>query len=202
MNPYEVLGVAPAATRAEIEAAYREMLRAHHPDMHQGESPEQLESAEATTRNLNEAMALVRAGWRPLPGTTAAYQDNGGRWDESFTSGPDHDWFGNPLGPKGAESVDCPLCGLVFAEPIVYRSHLEHDHRIGMARPAATEVRPDRWHWLTFVPAPAFWLCFVLLLYWAAVATFIPWPYSIPPVWLGVLGFGLLLTRAMRDRHT
>ena len=80
MNPYQVLGVAPTASMDEIEAAYRQQLRAHHPDLHQGESPEALAEAEATTRSLNEAMALVRAGWRPLPGTAAGFHYDDRTW--------------------------------------------------------------------------------------------------------------------------
>src|SRR3954471_1381258 len=80
MNPYQVLGVAPTASMDEIEAAYRHQLRAHHPDLHQGESPAELPAAEDTTRSLNQAMALVRAGWRPLPGTAAGFHYDQHAW--------------------------------------------------------------------------------------------------------------------------
>src|SRR4051812_44386170 len=80
MNPYLVLGVAPTASMDEIESAYRRQLRAHHPDLHQGGSPDELATAEATTRSLNEAMALVRAGWRPLPGSTSGFHYDDRSW--------------------------------------------------------------------------------------------------------------------------
>src|SRR4029079_4937961 len=80
MNPYQVLGVAPTANMGEIEAAYRQQVRAHHPDLHQGESAALLAEAEARTRTLNEAMALVRAGWRPLPGTAAGFHYDERTW--------------------------------------------------------------------------------------------------------------------------
>jgi curved DNA-binding protein CbpA len=32
MDPFKILGIGPAATRQEIEAAYREKAMKHHPD--------------------------------------------------------------------------------------------------------------------------------------------------------------------------
>jgi curved DNA-binding protein CbpA len=160
MNPYQVLGVAPASMD-EIEAAYRQQVRAHHPDLHQGEPADALAEAEATTRTLNEAMALVRAGWRPLPGSAAGFHyddrtwgsggasrsgstaggDHGqSSWNSSFATDPDKDWFGNPLGPRRAEAVDCPICGQVFTDPLKFRSHLQRSHHIA----DADGVKPRR----------------------------------------------------------
>jgi len=225
MNPYQVLGVAPTASMDEIEAAYRQQVRAHHPDLHQGDPPEALAEAEATTRSLNEAMALVRAGWRPLPGTAAGfhYDDrtwgSGGRtraegsgaggdhgqsaWNSAFRTDPDTDWFGNPLGPRRAEAVDCPICGQIFSDPVKFRSHLQRSHHIaGAEAPKAPKVKRDRLAWLTWIPAPAFWLFALLLLYWATVVAVLPTPLDIVGIWLGVVVFAFLLTRAVRDRHT
>jgi hypothetical protein len=38
-DPYLVLGVSPTATQAEITHAYRDRLRAHHPDTRHAPSP-------------------------------------------------------------------------------------------------------------------------------------------------------------------
>ncbi len=94
MDPYLVLGVGRGATAAEIEDSYRRVLWAHHPDLHQGESPAALAEAGTRTGELNEAMAVIRAGWQPIV-------------DEV-------DWFGHPMGSRRAESVDCPICGDTF----------------------------------------------------------------------------------------
>jgi hypothetical protein len=221
MNPYQVLGVAPTASMDEIEAAYRHQLRAHHPDLHQGESPTELAAAEATTRSLNEAMALVRAGWRPLPGTAAGFHydqhawgsggtrpggegmGEGAAWDSAFSAEPGTDWFGNPVGPKRAEAVDCPICGQVYRDPLKFRSHLQRSHHIaGADGQKPPKVKRNRLAWLTWVPAPAFWFFALLLVYWATVVAVLPTPLDIVGIWLGVVVFAFLLTRAMRDRHT
>jgi hypothetical protein len=224
MNPFQVLGVAPTATMDEIEAAYRHQLRAHHPDLHQGGSPAELAEAEATTRSLNEAMALVRAGWRLQPGTAAGFHyddrawggsrdpgtgaaaDDGedGAWNRSFRTAPDTDWFGNKVGPKRAESVDCPICGQIYTDPATFRDHLQRAHRIGglgESAEAKVKVKRDRLAWLTWVPAPTFWLFVGLLIYWTIVVAALPTALAIVGIWLGVIGFGITLARAMRDRH-
>ena len=217
MNPYQVLGVAPTASMDEIEAAYRQQLRAHHPDLHQGESPEELAAAEATTRSLNEAMALVRAGLataaghrgrlplrrsdvglgRRLPIATRATGGDGAdhgqsAWNSSFATDPDTDWFGNPLGPRRAEAVDCPICGQVFSDPLKFRSHLQRSHHIaGADGPKPPKAKRDRLAWLTWIPAPTFWLFALLLVYWAVVVAVLPTPLDIVGIWLGVIVFAL-----------
>ena len=60
MNPYEVLGVSPAATMAEIQARYRLLLREYHPDLHQGEDAAAIAEMEMKTRNLNLAIETLR----------------------------------------------------------------------------------------------------------------------------------------------
>ena len=182
MDPYLVLGVGPGATAAEIEDSYRRLLRAHHPDLHQGKSPATLAEAGTRTRELNEAMAVIRAGWQPIV-------------DEV-------DWFGHPMGPRRAESVDCPICGDTFTDSTTYRSHLSRRHHLTADAAAAPPAeRRDRLRWLTWIPAPTFWLIFALLLYWAFVVRVIAWPYDIAGIWAGVFGFGYLYPRAIRDRR-
>jgi hypothetical protein len=67
VNPYVVLGVDPRAPDREIEATYRRLLRAHHPDLHAAGTEAELEAAEARTRELTVAMDAIRVdrafGW-------------------------------------------------------------------------------------------------------------------------------------------
>ena len=72
-DPYEVLGVGPSATGADIARAYRRLARAVHPDSRPGDP-----AAAGQFRALSEAYALLsdparRAAWdhrhppRPTP---------------------------------------------------------------------------------------------------------------------------------------
>ena len=203
MNPFQVLGVAPTANRDEVEAAYRRELRLHHPDLHQSGSPEEVAEAEHATRRLNEAMALVRAGWRPLPGDLYEMHDVGpaGHWDDSFRYDADTDWFGNPVRGRRAPPVECPLCGQWFQDPVLYRSHLDHDHELRhRAQAAAAPARRDPLRWLELLPMPTLSLSLMLCAYWAIVVTVLPKPLAIGAIWLGVVGFTLGLRRAFRRR--
>lgn len=62
MNPYDVLGVSPASSLAEIETRYRLLLREWHPDVHYASGPDAVARAEAMTRELNAAMSRIRSG--------------------------------------------------------------------------------------------------------------------------------------------
>jgi hypothetical protein len=99
MNPYEVLGVSPAATMAEIQARYRLLLRECHPDLHQGEGAEALAELEVRTRNLNLAIEKLRESL-PLQGQPAGRRphDRTG-WERPRTDAPRGDqWAGqNPF---------------------------------------------------------------------------------------------------------
>jgi curved DNA-binding protein CbpA len=57
LDPYETLGVSPAAPDAEVRAAYRRLVQLHHPDHNGG-------SAASTRRfeEIQEAYAQVRKG--------------------------------------------------------------------------------------------------------------------------------------------
>lgn len=60
MTPYEVLGVDPAASDAEVRRAYLALARRFHPDVHPG--------GEARMQQVNEAWAILgdrarRAAW-------------------------------------------------------------------------------------------------------------------------------------------
>ena len=72
MNPYEVLGVSPKASRAEVTEAYRTAVQIFHPDRHQS-SPEAVrEAADRQMKLLNEAYEIVRRGLPAPRGGNAA----------------------------------------------------------------------------------------------------------------------------------
>ena len=52
-NPYEVLGVKPGASEAEIKAAYKELVKKYHPDKYQNNPLADL--AEEKLQEVNEA---------------------------------------------------------------------------------------------------------------------------------------------------
>ena len=63
INPWRALGVSPDASAAEVKAAYRRLLREHHPDllMAQGLPAEFIEVATQKTAALNAAYARIKA---------------------------------------------------------------------------------------------------------------------------------------------
>jgi curved DNA-binding protein CbpA len=84
-NPYEVLGVSPAASETELRAAYRKLVRRHHPDHNDG-SPEsawnfeQVHEAYARVREMRAASAIrtaVSAAGAGASGARAADEASG-----------------------------------------------------------------------------------------------------------------------------
>ncbi len=65
LDAYEVLGVAPTASQAELKAAHRRLVRRHHPDL---VAPEQRAAATRRVQRINVAYGLVRD-----PASRAAY---------------------------------------------------------------------------------------------------------------------------------
>ena len=59
-DPYEVLGVEPAATWDEIVAAHRQQARVHHPDRLFGRSEDEKEVGDERIRILNAAYQELR----------------------------------------------------------------------------------------------------------------------------------------------
>lgn len=58
LDPYAVLGISPTATPNEIKRAYRNQVRAHHPDTRTTAEP--LPSADEDLRQLITAYTLLR----------------------------------------------------------------------------------------------------------------------------------------------
>ena len=52
-NPYEVLGLKPGASEAEIKAAYKELVKKYHPDKYQNNPLADL--AQEKLQEINEA---------------------------------------------------------------------------------------------------------------------------------------------------
>ncbi len=62
-NHYDVLGVAPGARHTDIRAAYRRLMREHHPDLRPGDP-----AAEEMTRRITAAWGVLGR-----PASRAAY---------------------------------------------------------------------------------------------------------------------------------
>lgn len=58
-NHYDVLGVEPTASPAEVRKAYLSLARTYHPDFYANESPSVRDHAEAMMRDINAAWAVV-----------------------------------------------------------------------------------------------------------------------------------------------
>lgn len=109
-DPYQLLGVTPQSSPEEVETRYRLLLREYHPDLHFAEGPEAVARYEALTRQLNDAMARVRADWRSggaprgaAPGGASGQGAAGPWWsvprDDGTGDGPGR---GSTAGPAGA----------------------------------------------------------------------------------------------------
>ena len=59
MNPYEVLGIKPNATDAEIKAAYRNLVKKYHPDINR-EDPQ----AEELLKKINMAYTILKVAFQ------------------------------------------------------------------------------------------------------------------------------------------
>jgi len=101
-DPYLVLGVSPTATQAEITHAYRDRLRAHHPDTRH---PPASKTADDDLRQVLAAYALLRD-----PARRADYD----RATAHTATPPPHR-------PHGPTPVDRPPVGRIQI-PITYRT--------------------------------------------------------------------------------
>lgn len=59
LSAYEILGLSPSASLAEIKTAYRKRVRACHPDLFTGTDPQARALAERWTKALNAAYATL-----------------------------------------------------------------------------------------------------------------------------------------------
>ncbi len=57
VGSHEVLGVAPNASRSEIKQAYRQLMKAHHPDRVATLSASEQAEAEEQSKRINRAYA-------------------------------------------------------------------------------------------------------------------------------------------------
>jgi hypothetical protein len=187
MSPYEILGVRPAATLDEAEAAYRALLRECHPDLHAHAGPEAVAWAERRTRELNAAIHTLRSDARIFVGTAG----------EPFA---DADWFAPP-DPHRC-TITCVLCGIEIDDPGEYRVHLVLDHALAK-RMRRRRTRAARTPILAYVPAPMFWALVLLVVYGVTVfGTLGDSPVAIAGWWLGILAYLVFLPFAYRaDRH-
>ena len=187
MDPYETLGVPASATPADVEAAYRSALRAWHPDLHQGRGPEAVAEAEARTRALNEAIARVRAGWRPVDGSAAPGGRDGPIWYDEWGRAHrpvDDGWFTADTRVE-RDPVPCPFCDQPFASLRDYQIHLTDQHRlrnVGIRRRTDLGPLTRTLGLLRYVPL---WLI-------CAVALALAW--VLPPVVLPLLLGAVALT--------
>ena len=75
-NPYEVLGVKPGASEAEIKAAYKELVKKYHPDKYVDNPLADL--AEEKMQEINEAYdALMKRGSAGAGGQSYGHQGYG-----------------------------------------------------------------------------------------------------------------------------
>jgi molecular chaperone DnaJ len=58
MDPYQVLGVNPSASDAEIKTAYRNLVKKYHPDRYRGHDLEDL--ASERLKQINEAYDMIQ----------------------------------------------------------------------------------------------------------------------------------------------
>lgn len=58
-DPYEVLGVAPGADPATITAAYRRLVREHHPDIYVGDDAEERAARHQRMASINAAYRIL-----------------------------------------------------------------------------------------------------------------------------------------------
>jgi len=230
MNPYQVLGLDPTAPPDLIEATYRHLLRAHHPDLHQGASDAELAEAEGRTVELNRAMALIRAGWGPRPGAADGFgfvddppnrrpgwapprgapvggydpPPRPGAWSEGFRTDETTDFFGNPQRARGGRETTCPLCGVAFDDAAVLRLHLGHVHQLRdgvFPDPRPRRRRGDPFGWLRYVPVPQLTLTALLFVYLVLANGLVPSPWTVASLWLGFGLYALAMTKALWSRR-
>jgi curved DNA-binding protein CbpA len=140
-DPYEVLGVARGADPATITAAYRRLVREHHPDIHVGDDPDQraarhqrMATINAAYRILNDPRELdrfLKMQQRRTNGA-AADADPGGVWS---TATPPPSGSGQPTATAGFDYRErAPSEFDVRREPSDDRATRKAQRRFGRRR--------------------------------------------------------------------
>lgn len=94
-NPYEVLGVKPGASEAEIKAAYKELVKKYHPDKYVNNPLADL--AEEKMQEINEAYdMLTKKG-----GTGAGGYGQGGYGQQGYQQTYQQSYGGQTYGQGG-----------------------------------------------------------------------------------------------------
>jgi hypothetical protein len=163
-NPYEVLGIARDASLAEAEDAYHRLMRQEHPDVHHHAGPDRVATAELRTRDLNAAIAAVRADRAARADVGATRTGTSATTGTTETTGTGPDTGRAPGGdggptarthatergrrdassgaggwrppPDAAPQATCPWCGRPFARASELKDHVfgEHDLRLDPRR--------------------------------------------------------------------
>jgi hypothetical protein len=141
VDPYAVLGLDPNASPEEAEAVYHDLLRVHHPDLHQHAGPDALTAAAERTRALNAAIEQIRRGVPVGAGGAEEPRASGPRAEEPRASGPD---LAAEVG-----GVPCPMCGRPYYRREHLRAHVRDAHAHldpnPAPRPRRRRRRAPRW---------------------------------------------------------
>ena len=103
-NPYEVLGVPPTSTVEEVSAAYKKLVKTHHPDLHQDAAKKK--ESEETMKKINVAYDEITNPKQHSRGGSPFNDDN---LNEMFG-----DLFGNRQGGRNPFHDFFGRCGNTF----------------------------------------------------------------------------------------
>lgn len=130
-DPYEVLGIARGADPATITAAYRRLVREHHPDIHVGDDPDQRAARHQRMASINAAYRILNDP-RELDRFLKMQQRRNGA--SAGPSDRDEAWFtAGPPSPSGAQQPP-PTAGFDYRQ----RAPSEFDVRREPAEDRAT----------------------------------------------------------------
>ena len=104
---YRILGVFPSASLHDIRRAYRVQALRWHPDMHAGESPEEIAKAEEMFKAVNEAYSVLgnpasRSSYdynrRPTTSQDQAHSQGNGSAGNASCAGYSRRYYGSSYG--------------------------------------------------------------------------------------------------------
>ena len=105
---YRILGVFPSASLNDIRRAYRVQALRWHPDMHGGESPEDIAKAEEMFKAVNEAYSVLgnpanRSSYdyyyrRPSTSQHQAHSQGNGSTGNTTSAGYSRQYYGSSYG--------------------------------------------------------------------------------------------------------